>query len=322
MPPSPLVALDHRQVVEPHRALVLGVERRLLRHPRRRAADVEGAHRQLRAGLADRLGGDDADRQAELDHLAGGQVAAVAVRADAAPALAGQHRADLHLLDAGVLDLGRLVLVDDVVDVEDDVAGDRVGDLLERDAADDAVAQRLDDLAALDDGPGLDAVDGAAVVLGDDHVLRHVDQAPGQVARVGGLQRRVGQALAGAVGRDEVLEHRQPLAEVGANRRLDDFARRLGHQAAHAGQLADLLLAAAGAGVGHDVDRVERPALAVELLHLGEHLVGDLLGHVRPDGDDLVLALAVGDRALEVLLLDADHLVAGLARPAPACSSG
>ena len=159
-------------------------------------------------------------------------------------------------------------------------------------------------------------------VLGDDDVLGHVDQAPGQVARVGGLQRGVGQTLAGAVGRDEVLEHRQPFAEVGANRRLDDFARRLGHQAAHAGQLADLLLAAAGARVGHDVDRVERPALTVELLHLGEHLVGDLLGHVRPHGDDLVLALAVGDRALEVLLLDPDHLVAGLARPAPACSSG
>ena len=93
--------------------------------------------------------------------------------------------------------------------------------------------------------------------IGDDHVLRHVDQAAGQVARVGGLERGVGQALARAVGRDEVLEHREALAEVRADRRLDDLARRLGHQAAHAGQLADLLLAAAGARVGHDVDRVE-----------------------------------------------------------------
>ena len=146
--------------------------------------------------------------------------------------------------------------------------------------------------------------------LGDDHVLGHVDQPPRQVARVGRLQRRVGQALAGAVRRDEVLEHRQAFAEVRLDRRLDDLARRLGHQAAHAGQLADLLLAAAGAGVGHDEDRVERAALTVELLHLGEHLVGDLLGHVRPERDDLVVALAVGDRAVEVLLLDADDLVA------------
>ena len=60
---------------------------------------------------------------------------------------------------------------------------------------------------------------------------------------------------------------------------------------------------AARAGVGHDVDRVEVPARLVELLHLAEHRVGDLLGDVRPDGDDLVVALAVGDRAFEVLPL-------------------
>ena len=44
---------------------------------------VEGAHRQLGAGLADRLGGDDADRLADVDDLAGGQRAAVAGRAGA-----------------------------------------------------------------------------------------------------------------------------------------------------------------------------------------------------------------------------------------------
>jgi hypothetical protein len=31
---------------------------------------VEGAHRQLRAGLTDRLGGDDADRLADVHQLA------------------------------------------------------------------------------------------------------------------------------------------------------------------------------------------------------------------------------------------------------------
>jgi hypothetical protein len=44
------------------------------------AAGVERPHRQLRARLADRLGGDDADRLARRDHLAGGEVAAVARR--------------------------------------------------------------------------------------------------------------------------------------------------------------------------------------------------------------------------------------------------
>ena len=91
---------------------------------------------------------------------------------------------------------------------------------------------------------------------GDHHVLGHVGQLAGQVARVGRLQGRIGQALAGTVGRAEILQHGQPLAEIGLNRRLDDLARRLGHQTAHAGQLPNLLDAAAGTGVGHQEDRV------------------------------------------------------------------
>jgi hypothetical protein len=83
----------------------------------------------------------------------------------------------------------------------------------------------------------IDAADGAAVDLGDDAVLRHVDQTARQIAGVGGLQRRVGQALAGAVRRDEVLQHVQAFAEVRRDRRLDDLAVGLGHQAAHAGEL-------------------------------------------------------------------------------------
>ena len=156
----------------------------------------------------------------------------------------------------------------------------------------------------------------------DDDVLRHVDETPRQVAGVRRLQRRVGQALAGAVRRDEVLQHGEAFTEVRRDRRLDDLARRLRHEAAHAGQLANLLFAAAGAGVRHDVDGVELVALAVRRLHPAEHLVGDPLRDVRPDGDDLVVALAVGDRAFEVLLLDADDFLARRRRPAPPSRPG
>ena len=308
-----LVGLDDLQPLVAGVAGVPRIERVLLGHARRRAADVERAHRQLRARLADRLRGDDADRLAQLHHPSGGQVAAVAPRAHAAARRAGEHRADADLLDARFLHRRGLVLVDLAVELDDRLVGERIGDPLERDAADDAVAQRLDDLARLDDGAGLDAVERAAVVLGDDDVLRHVHQTPGQIAGVGGLERRVGQTLAGAVRRDEVLLHGEAFTEVRRDRRLDDLARRLGHQAAHAGELPDLLLRAAGARVGHDVDRVEAPARPIELGHLAEHLVGDLLGDLRPHGDDLVVALAVGDGALEVLLLDLDHLAAGVA---------
>src|SRR5262249_39097046 len=94
--------------------------------------------------------------------------------------------------------------------------------------------------------------------------------------------------------------------------RLDDLARGLGHETPHAGQLADLLARAAGAGVGHHVDGVELAALLTGL-ELAEHLLGDELGRVGPDVDDLVVTLAVRDDAVLILLLDLVDLAPGLA---------
>jgi hypothetical protein len=58
----------------------------------RDAAGVERPHRQLRAGLTDRLRRDDADRFAEVGDLASREHAAVATRTDAGNRLARQHR--------------------------------------------------------------------------------------------------------------------------------------------------------------------------------------------------------------------------------------
>jgi hypothetical protein len=65
--------------------------------------------------------------------------------------LAGEHRADAHLLDAGGLHLVGLLLGDLLVDVDDDLAAEGVLDVLQAHPADDAVAQRLDHLARLDE---------------------------------------------------------------------------------------------------------------------------------------------------------------------------
>src|SRR3954471_6678733 len=217
------------------------------------AAGVEGPHGQLRAGLADRLGGDDADRVTDLGGLAGGHRAAVAGLADPGGRLALEHGADR---DARVVverldDVGELGAVDLLALLDEDAAT-LGGDLLRRDAPDEVVVR----VAAGLQHRHLDELLGAAVLLADDHVLRDVDQAAREVARVGRAQRRVREALAGAVGRDEVLEHRQAFHEVGLDRALDDLALRVGHEPAHAGQLADLLERASGPRVGHHVDGV------------------------------------------------------------------
>ena len=162
-------------------------------------------------------------------------------------------------------------------------------------------------MAGIDDGAHLDAALGAAIRLADDGILRDVDEAAGEVARVRRLERRVGKALAGAVRRVEVLEHVEAFLEVRDDRALDDLAGGLRHQAAHRRELLHLRRRAAGARMRHHVDRVDGlVASGVVLLHRRDavhHLGGEAVRALRPGVDDLVVFLALGDQAVLVLLL-------------------
>src|SRR4029077_19311893 len=112
--------------------------------------------------------------------------------------LAGEHGANAYALNTrGLYGVGQL-FGDFLVHVHDDVALE-VLDLVERNAADDAVAQRLNFDAGFDDGFDVNPVGGAAIALVDDDVLRNVHEAAGQVAGVRGLKRGIRQALTRAV---------------------------------------------------------------------------------------------------------------------------
>ena len=189
-----------------------------------------------------------------------------------------------------------------LVFADDHLVRNRVVNGVAANAAADRIGQRPFDLLALVDGALADAHRGAAVVHRHDDVLSHVGQLARQIAGVGRLEGGVGQTLAGAVRRAEILQYGQPFAEIRLDRRLDDGAVRLGHQTAHTGQLANLLDAAAGAGVGHQEDRVQvRGAVAAVVLEVFHHLLGDFVARVRPQVDDGVVALDFGDVALVVL---------------------
>src|SRR4051812_48329187 len=120
------------------------------------AAGVERTHGQLRAGLADRLGGDDADRVADHRRLAGGQGAAVALLADADVGLALERRThrDLH---AGAVGTGCVL-----------VGGDDRGERLATDLLALGHDDRATGRAVLDVG-GRDATD--ELILGLTRVL-------------------------------------------------------------------------------------------------------------------------------------------------------
>ena len=205
--------------------------------------------------------------------------------------MAGHDRTDAQRLDAV---LGHLLELIHRGDVFPGLEGARV---FEQAAADEVLV----DLALVVVQRVHDALGGTAVDLAHDDVLRDVDQTTGQISRVGGTQRGVGQALAGAVRRDEVLEHRQAFAEVRLDRTVDDVAVRVGHQAAHAGELADLLDVASSARGGHHVDGIQ----AVEV---GVHRVADFFVGIRPDVDGLTMALFIAHQAHLVIFVDGRDL--------------
>src|ERR1035441_4797488 len=137
-------------------------------------------------------------------------------------AFAGQHRADFDLLNVRVIDEPGLDLVNLFVRLGEQLLRLlRIRDTITRKAADEAGAQLSHLALAFVDSRDPDAVGRAAILLANNRVLRHILQLAGHVTRVGGLEGGVGQPLAGAVGRDEVLEHREALAEVGENRLID-----------------------------------------------------------------------------------------------------
>src|SRR5579862_3068470 len=297
-------------------AVEVRLDERLLRNLRS-AANVERAHGELSAGLADRLRGDDANRFAHIDGRAAGKIAPVAGAATAARGFAGKNRTDLQLLHAGVDQLLHMLLLEQRRVRHQNLVTGRIAHVLGRGAAEDTACQRRHDCAGVDDRPNLDAPRRAAVKVGDDAILRHIDETPRQIAGVRGFQRGVGETLAGAVRRVEVLEHREAFFEVRDDRALDDFARRLGHEAAHAGELTHLRRRAARAGMRHHEDRVDLTLLAFlrrgprrrDFLH---HRFCDGFGALRPGVDDLVVLLALGDQAVVVLLLEFLHQIAGL----------
>ena len=279
------------------------------------AAGVERPHGQLRARLADRLGGDDADRFTDADQVAGREVAAVARTADAVARLAGQRRANEDLLDAGGCDAVGDLLGDLHVALDDRLGAllaslgidHRPGGIAAQDPALEAIRLGRVLLGLVTRDPG--ALLGAAIVLAGDHVLGNVDQAPRQVARVRRSKGGVGESLARAVGRDEVFEDRHALAEVAPHGHVDDATGGICHQATHAAQLADVALVTAGTRGGHHRHRASR----IERLH---HLVADLLGGVLPDRHDALVALILGDQAALELTVDRlDLIVSALEQP-------
>jgi len=268
-------------------------------------AGMEGTHGQLGTGLTDGLCSDDTDGLAQTDGLAVCHIGTVATCADTGLCTAGQQAADLQLGDAGSLDLVGVVQVDHLAFGHDDLAGDGVDHIAHGKTADQTLAEALDLLLALVDLRDPQAIGGATVDLAHDDVLRDVDHAAGQVTGVGGTQSGIGQTLTGTTGSNEIFQDVQTFTVVGTNGHLDGLTGGICQQAAHTGQLLDLVHRTTRTRVSHHID-------LVVLRQVGCQSLCDLIGGCLPDGNGLVVTLVVGDQAAVEQLADLRDLLVGV----------
>ena len=137
--------------------------------------------------------------------------------------------------------------------------------------------------------------------------MGYIDQTTSQITGIGSLHGGISQTLTGTVGRDEVLQHGHTLLEVRQNRVLNRTTTlgtgllRLGHQTTDTGQLLNLVLRTTGTGVEHHEHGIEA---LVGLGHLIEQDGTDIIVHMRPGIDDLIVTLIVGDEAHVIVVGD------------------
>src|SRR5690606_6953319 len=269
--------------------------------------------------LTDRLGRDDTHGLADVDLMPTGQIATVAVGADAVAWITADRSTHDHFIDPVEFEALDPLPVDPGTGRHQHFLGARLEDVTSNDTTQHTLAERLDHVAAFDVRRHVQTLFGTAVDLGHHQILGHDDQATRQVTGDRGLQCRIRQTITRTVSGHEVLQYVQAFTEVRGDRRLDDGAIRLGHQATHTGQLANLRSRTPRARVGHHVHRVERILLGFftvtvdDLLfrEVGHHRLGDFVVGLGPEVDHLVVLLALGYQAGRVLALDLLHFLGG-----------
>ena len=137
---------------------------------------MERTHRELRARFANRLSSDDADGFTRVDERAAAEIAAVALGAEAVARVAGERRADLHHVDAEFVELVAGAFVEQRAGSKNNLVRIRVDDVGSRHAAEDAVAQSLNNFTAFNKGAHLNAAGRVAVVFHHHEILRNVDE--------------------------------------------------------------------------------------------------------------------------------------------------
>ena len=135
---------------------------------------------------------DDTDHLTALYELVGGEIATVALGADAVFRFAGEHRANLDGLDASSGDGSYGCFVDLLSSTYDVLASLGVLDVMDGCTTEDALAEGGDDGTILHHVSHLDASQCATVLLRDDDIVRYIDETTCQITSICRLKCGIG----------------------------------------------------------------------------------------------------------------------------------
>ena len=241
---------------------------------------MEGTHGELCTRLTNRLCSDHSNSLTHIHPVTTSQVAAVAGIANTVAGFTGNGGAHFDFIDAQSFQTIYPQLIQHGASSQCNlILSTWLDDVLGHNTTQNSITQGFNDIATVNDRRHQQTLIGATIGFGNNQILRNIHQTASQVTGVGRFQGGIGQTLPSTVSGDKVLEYAQTFTEVSGNWRLNNRAVRLGHQATHARQLADLGRGTPGARVSVDVYRVERLLLLFLTLAVYNRLCRESIHH-------------------------------------------
>ena len=269
---------------------------------------MESTHGKLGTGLADGLGGYDADSLAGLNGRVRSHILAVAFCAYAVTRVTAEHRTYGYLLDTSV-DYILCESVGHETVLGNDYVAVCVLDVLRDESALNSVFEPLDNFAVgayngFDNHTAGLFTARHTVVFTHDYVLRNVYEPTRKITRVGCFKRRIRKSFTSAVRGNEVFENGKSLSETRLNGNFNLFTLRVNHQSAHTRKLFHLVNRTAGTRVRHH-------PYGVEFVQRLFKRFGNSVGSAVPRFDNRVVALFLSQKSALILLFYLDNLVFG-----------
>ena len=145
---------------------------------------MERSQSQLRTRFTDRLRRDNADSLSQIDRTTGSQHTSIALGADSVTSFASQDRTHLHMFKTGCGNFRKIAFRDKFARLDDNFTRDRVNDIFNRSASQEAFFKRDNRIVAVLVSGNVDAILRMAIFFDNNEVLRHIDQTTGQVTSV------------------------------------------------------------------------------------------------------------------------------------------